>query len=501
MIIPQELKNQFRTLVNNRCGLYFKDYDLRDLENAISQRIEALKIDSPAAYYNLLSFSERKEDEFRELLNILTVNHTYFFRNEPQFKVLKEKILPEIISGKLKGSFFSKADAQEKPVLRIWSAGCSTGEEPYSIAMIMRELIPDIENWDIQIIASDASENALAKARKGVYSSNSVAHVSQDYLKKHFSQEVRGREKRYVISEDIKRMISFAFFNLMDEDYPRGFDIVFCRNVVMYFELETIVKVMNKIRSSLFDQGYLFIGYAETLQFMPDKFKMVADEEAIYYLKAEAAEHVLAQEFAFQQELDLERVLKEISLKEVHAELAAEDRAAETPKNIENIMAEAVKLSRLKEYSRALELLEQVRSFNKNVLDPYYLSAEIFINYGKSKEARKILNQALAIDPLFAPAHYLLGCMYLEESALEEAKVSLKRSLFIDKDFLLAHFYIAQAYRNEGRINDAIREYRNTLKVLSKRLPEDIIPFSGGFNAATLLGVCRDNIERLKVSV
>jgi len=136
MNFPEDLRNQIKTHIAERCGLYFRDHDLRNLETGVAQRMKVCGFDSVHAYYLHLTASEDRETEFRELLNLLTINHTYFFRNEPQFVAFKEKVLGEVTERKIQQAFQSKH--QERPVLRIWSAGCSTGEEPYTIAMILR---------------------------------------------------------------------------------------------------------------------------------------------------------------------------------------------------------------------------------------------------------------------------------------------------------------------------------------------------------------------------
>ena len=215
--LADDLKVRFKNIVNERTGLYFKDYALRDLEGAVSQRMKSLRLDSPLSYYNVLVMSAEKEDEFRELLNILTVNHTYFFRNEPQFKVLKDKILPEIIARKPRsresgivnrGSIHDPLSTihETRPSLRIWSAGCSTGEEPYTIAIIISETIPDPENWDIKILATDASESALKKARKGEYPESAMKHIPPDYLDKYFKSTIHASR----FTNDASRELRFT---------------------------------------------------------------------------------------------------------------------------------------------------------------------------------------------------------------------------------------------------------------------------------------------------
>jgi len=453
-------------------------------------------------YYSHITTSEQREEELRELLNLLTINHTYFFRNEPHFNALRENIFPEIVGRKA---------MDQRPVLRIWAAGCSTGEEPYSIAMTALDVIENAEDWDIQIIATDASTAALEKARKGVYPKNAVRHIDADHLEKYFTKgkgavggaRFADRQERYAIRDTVKNMVNFGFHNLIDEEFPAGFDIIFCRNVVIYFELDTTIKVMNKFYTSLNDKGYLFIGYSETLHFISNKFKMAYSNDAIFYRKAMDEAAPEGQDLTpAAEKIELEKILEEISKKERQAEAKAGQKPAPTlPKRAEDILVEAVKSFHLKEYHRALSLTDEVLTLDKGAVDPHYLAAEIYVNQGKFDEAKERLEAALHLNALFAPAHYLYGCIYMEENVLEKSKESLKKALYIDKDFSLAHFYLAQAYKNEAKVNDAIREYRNTLKVLSTKHLEDIIAYGGGFNIATLMSICRDNIERLKTEL
>lgn len=500
MIFPKELERGFKSFVAERGGLYFKDHDLRNLKDAVVKRVDSLRLGSVASYYNLLTMSDKKEDEFRELLNLLTINHTYFFRNEPHFKVLKEKVLPEIINKNMAAAITQRL---KKPTIRVWSAGCSTGQEPYSIAIVIRELLENIEDWDIQILATDASEEALSKAREGVYSENSMKHLPKEYLEKYFTLKTSSKHSQtYEISSVIKNMVNFGFFNLVEEDYPVLFDVILCRNVVIYFELDTTIKVMSALHESLSDDGYLFIGYSETLQYMPDKFQMMSWDDAIYYQKASKQKISKEQVTVIDEKSQLDKVLDNISRQQAAADLNAELKEKEYAKNnIEGLIIEIIKATHLKDYDKALSLIEQANNMDKYATEPYYLAAEIYMNQGDTDKARNELEKALKTNSLYAPAHYLLGCAYMEKDEDEKAKEYLKKALYIEKDFLLAHFYIAHLYKNEHKISNAIREYRNTLKVLSKSSPEDIIAYSGGFNAATLMSVCRDNIERLKESV
>lgn len=492
MPLPEELKIKFKNLVSSRSGLYFKDYDLKDLENSLACRMRMLKIDSALTYYNLLNTFEHKEEEFRELLNILTVNHTYFFRNEPQFKVLREKIIPELVHNKTI-QYSPAANNNQKPRIRIWSAGCSTGEEPYSIAICLRESIPNIQNWDIQIMATDVSSQALDAARKGVYGKNSMRLANKEQRELYFEKQ----GDNYQIRDEIKRMVSFSFFNLMEDDYLVEFDIIFCRNVTIYFEVETIIAVMGKINRSLNDEGYLFIGYSESLQFISDKFKMSDWEDAIYYRKRKAKEIQPAVKDYVSQRVTADKLLTEISRKELEAELE-KIKLVKPCKNIELLLTEIIKNLHTKRYYVVLELVEEVHQLDKDAVELYYFEAEALASLGRFEEARNRLKSALKLNPMFTPAYYLSGSLNTEEGLVDEAIKSFKQAIYLDENFSLAYFGLANIYKNKGNNIDAIREYRNTLKVLLKNSPDDIIAFSGGFSAVAIAGACKSNIERLK---
>lgn len=494
MVFPEELKARFLSLINVRSGLIFKDYNLKDVESAISQRMEFLRLESPLSYYSLLTTpSVDRESEFRELLNLLTVNHTFFFRNEAQFKALQEKIMPELIKSKSSGGLGLK------PCLRIWSAGCSSGEEAYSIAIIVKEAIPDLENWDIKIFATDVSEQALEKARKGVYSENAMHLVSNDLRGKYFSKKLLYDPPRntFTINDEIKRMVSFNFFNLITDEYFLDLDVIFCRNVVIYFETETVALVMNKFFDSLNKNGYLFIGYSESLQFITDKFRMLDWQEAIFYCRSDS-DLIPPGRLPAKQPANLEDVLGVSSGDEVTAETEETKEQVILPDDVQYLLSRINRSIYLKRYDFALELIAQALKSGNQTADLYCLAAEVLANQGKLKEAEDEIKVALNLNSFFAPAYYLYGSFCLEQEQFEEAQQSLKKAIYLDDKFVLAHFALANLYKNQDKSSEAIREYRNTLNLLAKTALTDMIAYSGGFNAAVISGACKDNIERLK---
>lgn len=502
MHFPKELQDQIKTHIADRCGLYFRDHDLKNLESGLTQRMKACGLDSVHSYYLHLTTSDEKEAEFRELLNLLTINHTYFFRNEPQFVAFKDKVIPELLERKMQEAFESKTG--KKPLLRIWSAGCSTGEEPYTIAMILREAIPHPEDWDIEILATDASSEAMEKAKRGIYGENSMRLVEEPYRSKYFTKAaVSKRSDEWQLSDEIKRMVKFGFLNLMADPYPPELDVIFCRNVTIYFELKTTIGIMDRFFEQLTGPGFLFLGYSESLQFITDKFRMASWQDGIYYRKATGRPEETSPVLGWKpEEPEAEPSMEAMPLPALSAIIEQPVPVELTPEAFEAVRQQILRFIYLKEYTKALALIEKVSAEGERMADIYYLAADIYANENRHQEARARLKKALAIDSLFAPAYYLLGCMELEEGRIPQAREHLNRALYIDKDFVMARFYMAHVLRSEGRTSEAIREYRNTLAALSKGVPSvrsQMILQSSGFSPATLKSVCSDNLERLKM--
>lgn len=368
--------------------------------------------------------------------------------------------------------------------------------------MIIREAIPDLENWDIKIFATDVSNQALERARKREYSESSMHLVSREFREKYFSvKQLYGPSRDvFMINEEIKGMVTFNFFNLITDQYFQELDLIFCRNVVIYFETETTVSVMNKFYHSLNKNGYLFIGYSESLQFITDKFRMLDWQDAIYYCRSDS-DLVPQTELPAAAEFVLEDVLEEASVEEVAAETKEFEPQLVLPESIQELLARITKSLYLKHYDYALELIAQAHQTDAEAIDPYCLAAEVLANQGKFKEAKEKIKAALELNSFFAPAYYLYGSLCLEQEQFEEAQQSLKKAVYLDDKFVLAHFSLANLYKNQNKVPEAIREYRNTLNLLAKLALTDMIAYSGGFNAAVVSGACKDNIERLKAGL
>ncbi len=262
--IPMNLE-EFRLLrdhVYQHCGLHFTEDSKYLLEKRLSKRLQQHHLKNFKDYYYLLRYGQQKDQELAEVVDALTTNETYFFREEFQLRTFTQEILPELRMRK-------EQEGGERR-LRIWSAGCSTGEEPYTIAMLLLDL-PEFRNWQIDIIGTDISQKVLQIARKGVYGSASFRSTDPSYQGRYFT-EIDGKHR---IGDQVKGLVTISHLNLFDA--PRvallgRMDIIFCRNVIIYFDLPAKRKVVESFYHRLRPEGFLLLGHSESLMNISNAF-------------------------------------------------------------------------------------------------------------------------------------------------------------------------------------------------------------------------------------
>ena len=260
----------FADLIQKECGFSFGIEKRTFLESRLRRRMDDLGVKSPSEYYSLIRDSATRARELPALLDVLMVCETSFFRNPPQFDLFKECILPEVIARK---------ERNGSRMIRVWSAGCATGQEPYSVVMSLFDTLSNAESWAIRVFASDLSFTALERAQSGVYRADQLKGVSPVYLEKYF-REASGS---YFVREEVKRRVIFDYHNLKHDNGLRGMDIIFCRNVMIYFNMEEQRGLIERFVSCLIPGGFLFLGHAESLQGLSSRFRMIHRNKGIAY--------------------------------------------------------------------------------------------------------------------------------------------------------------------------------------------------------------------------
>jgi chemotaxis protein methyltransferase CheR len=280
-----------QALVYQECGMHFDERRTHFLQDRLHRRLKECQLDSFYSYYRLLISSQGKA-ELARLLENLTVNETSFFRNKAQLDLFQRDVLEDILRRK---------QAQRDYTLRMWSAGCSTGQEPYTVAMLIADslayhrmrnpspfeavlpkpLIPP--PWKVEILASDISYSVLRAAQEAAYNEHQMSMVDYSYRLRYFDK----RGDHYGVKKAVKELVHFDFHNLKTEYLPQRNDVIFCRNVMMYFDEPEQKRLVEKFYRCLNPQGYLFVGHAESLLGLTDRFQMVHHNSGTAYQRVE----------------------------------------------------------------------------------------------------------------------------------------------------------------------------------------------------------------------
>ena len=275
--VVDPVHQQIRDLIYKVSGIYKADDKLYLLTDACGRRMKLTGTRTPREYWDRLTASSNRDAELRELLNEITIGETCLFRSQPQIDALRKVILPELIAERTK---------QITKRLRIWSAGCSTGEESYTLAMSMLEESERLlKGWTIEILATDLNDHSIETAKAGVYGDYALRNTTDFYKRKYFTVV---DEKKLQVRPEVKKLVAFSRMNLQDDSrmlFMKGMDVIFCCNVLIYFDGTSKSKVINHFFSNLNFGGYFFLGTSESLMRLNDQFHLVHFPGTIAYWK------------------------------------------------------------------------------------------------------------------------------------------------------------------------------------------------------------------------
>ena len=272
--LPDDIFRLLREFIHGYCGIYFDDGSKFLLERRLTRRLEQRQLRSFEEYYHFLRYDRKREEELAILVDNLTTNETHFFREGPQLRAFSEEILPDL-----------RETLADRKVLRIWSAGCSTGEEPYTIAILLFESGDWWRDWRVEILGSDINQRVLHTARKGVYKKSAHRVTSPEMLAKYFIEEEKGN---YRIADRVRELVSFSYLNLLDPHKTSlisNMDVIFCRNVIIYFDKEAKKKVIESFYEKLREGGYLLLGHSESLINISNAFALRTLKNDMVYEK------------------------------------------------------------------------------------------------------------------------------------------------------------------------------------------------------------------------
>jgi chemotaxis protein methyltransferase CheR len=498
---PADHVARFGAAVARVLGLQFDETRRGVLVDALERRVEATSV-GVDQYLDELERASLSRDEIRALARELTVGETYFFRNMAQFNALAEAVLPERLG--------VRSSVRR---LRILSAGCASGEEAYSIAMTARDRITE-SGWDVSITGVDVNSSSLEKAKLGLYSKWSLRETPPELQRRWF----RASAREHALDPSILRSVRFEERNLADPApgfwMPDSYDVIFCRNVLMYFTPEIARAVVDRATRALMPRGYLFLGHAETLRGLSHDYHLCHTHDTFYYQRKE----VLSDGIDVAQGGHPASVPDGILSVEVTWASTWVETIRRSADEIETISnqrgasfdpAPALPRPRVRrpDIGRAMQLLERERFADALALlgelppdamsdpDVLLLRAVLLTHSGQLEAAESACFELRGVDELSAGAHYLLALCREGVGDRSGAAEHNRVAAYLDPGFAMPHLHLGLLARRAGDLTAAQRELKEALVLLAREDASRVLLFGGGFTREALTNLCRAELR------
>lgn len=481
--IPEQLLSRLSAHLAAQMGWHYPRERWRDLETGIESAARELGIADASVYAQSLLAPKLSQAQIEALAAALTIGETYFFRDPRSFEILQDHVFPALI----------RARRGNGRRLRIWSAGCCTGEEAYSIAILLDRLLPDLGDWQITLLATDVNTRFLHKAVEGTFTEWSFRGAPA-WLKEHYFKPVEAR--RFELLPRIRSMVTFAYLNLGEDVYPsldnntNAMDLILCRNVLMYFSAERAAEVIRNFHRSLMADGLFLTSAVEISPKLSTYFVAAPFDGAVLYRK--------------KSEFDVEPALAptppSVGLHEwvptstsfaAHPEQELLQAEPAAPREATDAYTSAFSAFERGSYHEAAAILRADPVDALRNVDRATLLARTYANLGDLTQARAWAERALDADRTNAVSQYLRAVILQEQNQITEALVTLQKTLYLDPDFVLAHFALGNLEQRQGRRSIAARHLQNAMQLLQRYDDNDVLPHSDGMAAGSLKAMIR----------
>jgi chemotaxis protein methyltransferase CheR len=452
-------------VIASRMGLHFPIERWAMLRRNLVLAAREFGFHNMTGFIQWLLSAPLNKEQMEILAAHLTISETYFWREPQAFTALTEFILPELIRSKKKG----------ERTIRIWSAGCSTGEEPYSIAIALHKTIQKIGDWNITILATDINQKALSKAEHGIYSTWSFRN-SPPWLKSSYFH--KKEDQQYEIIPEIKQMVTFTCLSLVEMSAisnTNTMDIIFCRNVLMYFTKEWINKISQDLFHCLSEDGWFVVSSCELSSNIFPQYTPVNFPGAVLYRKGKNGSTYLCNITSD----EIQKPLSDIAFLTTEA----------SSKMVEKEVAKVVEKEVAKEYPQSI-----VKTPEKSYTDKIF-AIRLLANLGHLEEAISICNETIAAYKLTSGLYFLRASILQELDKNSEAIASLKQAIYIDPDYIMGHFALGNLFTRQGNAKNAERYFNNVLDLLSRCAIDDILPESEGLSVKYIREIIIANMQ------
>jgi chemotaxis protein methyltransferase CheR len=481
---------RFSDMLLKQCGLRFPESRHAELVHGIRQAFAASTCSNLDEFYNLVQDPQVGAMEMDLLVNSVTISETHFFRDQAQFNAIIDHVLPQIIERK-----------RPLRTLRIWSAGCASGEEPYSLAILLRELLPDVDQWSITILATDINSASLERARQATYGGWAFREArAKDLRSRYF---VSASNNRFALIPEVRRMVIFNKLNLVEPCFPAYetntmmMDLIICRNVTIYFSESITRWVVDRFYDSLVVGGWLVVGHSEPSVDIYRKFRVRNYPDTVLYQRASntAVLHALGSRRLLPSPLPIP-LPPEATL--VPTPLQARSSLIQGGDTLGVIPTAPEKAKDANPLEHARELLEYGRSEDAcNILlvlakhQPgdtavYSLLGKAYANLGNWEEAENWCRQAIECNKLVLDAYYTLALVLQHQEKLDQAIENMKKVVYIDRAYIIGHYGLATLYYENNQLSQAQKSLENALRLLQNRPDDGTIPGSQGITIGRL---------------
>ena len=470
---------QLTAFLANKLGLNFPPDRWPDLKRALEPIALEMGFDGVESYATWVVRAPLSQAQLDALAAQLTVGETYFFREPRAFDVLREHLIPELVA---------RRRGPAAGHLRIWSAGCCTGEEAYSLAVFFRRFCPELREWRISILGTDLNPQFLRKAREGVYREWSF-RAAPPWLKSEYFVP-RGTDE-FELRPEIRSMVQFEQLNLAEDQYPalhnrtNALDLIFCRNVLMYFSAGQARRAIDGFSRALVTGGHLVVGVCEVSSNLCPQLRPRPFPEITVYQKPDATAPVPSP-------ASVPTVVTGASVRASSSppiprrvEPPAPDNSLAPPGRAE-LLEKATKLLHNGEYDASVTTLQKVLAAGPLDVDAALLMARAEENQGKLTDARRWIERALAVEKLRPSIHFLHATVLQEQEEWALAAEALEKCLYLEPEYVLAHVALADLADRSGRAEKAKRHRSLALRWLRRHTPEAIIAEAEGLTAGRL---------------
>jgi chemotaxis protein methyltransferase CheR len=485
-VVADSLWERLSHFIAGSIGLHFPPERIADLQRGLGAAAEEFGFADHAQCAEWVLSGVLTRPQLHALASHLTVGETYFFRERKTFEALSNVILPELIS---------RRRGREQR-LRLWSAACCTGEEAYSLAILLQQVLPDWRQWNVTILATDINERFLQKAAAGIYGEWSFRDCPAALKELHFTRTPDGR---YQVAAQVRDWVTFAQLNLAEDSFPslstdtNAMDVILCRNLLLYFTPAHAGKLADKLYNALVEPGWLAVSPSECSQALFSRFVGVNFPGAVLYRKDSVAERSSpARPPAVPEPVavfELPVVPQQPSAVAGADPLRLAVPTAGAPEDsarlvgLPHALAAAEHAFSQGRYREAVDALLQAEHGPRS----FSLLARAYANQGKLTEALLWTARWLDSDRVEPAAHYLHAMILQEKGEWRDARRALQSAVYLQPDFALAHFALGSLARAEGRAAEASKHFANALRSLRHRSPEELLPESDGMTVARLV--------------